>query len=1464
MKLIRVPAEEKKDGHNYVLRITFEESDAQKIGNGERSRRFLGQSKPLLSDLIQQISTDMLKHFSIEFKEDIESEIEFEKTSSISSSSVFSGESSDVTLSDSVFSSSTLEIPQEATIFLFKIPRGIRGEKIDALKAYFNNLKLGDISAFNEVVESATENEDKLESLANRVADPSSKENGADNKTLLMRALKKQAVSYPNPMGLLGSYIMLDNKLGLEELIKGVPELIVEIRNKADYFLFLAINNQSMGVVQYFVGQLKMDVNIRDENGNTPLHLVAQKRNILLLKYLLSIKNIQRSKKNNKDQTPYQFAIALRDKARREEEEKEYDDDDFASEMKANIPFELDEIVSLLHPPLVPITKTPEPERMGITQTVKGLLTDEMNLATRLNFSHVTQFETETVESKSQAIEKDFDDLYEKTKDYLGLNRNKALPEAKEYDQSILLLYGLTPLLAAAKYNQFDKLNNLLILVDNESEIYGEDLHSDEDGRNILMLAAENGHIPAFDLILARAQQLSQATQEECLEKYLKKSDVDGNNIYMIAAKAGQFDMVQYIYQKMKKFDLITDSQEALLIETIENLKTSCKQNLKLYDQYARILAFLKSNKTSRAGKKTLLQDAEKNFSAYEKERQRLVEAQLSMGEHFAGYHIGNNSHNKKTLSLEDEAVGLYRQFGKDTEKDAGKYELEVKFSLSDQERWQLYGKYTALHSLLQKERLIPRKHTTDIEGYVIDILSNKEAKESACLKLLACICSVMEKQMSSSLQPFKFTPIQLFNLLALLNSPHRLAQIKPGEGKSYLFAILAAFDALTGRSVDIVTSVRHLFLRDLEKFNGFFSELGIPLMRMNDMAQYLKKTNGTATGATLKKTVINKDNLKMQYKNINCKPVSYGSIEDFEISYLLECIVGIPPGQSKHQFDTLILDEADDIAIDSPLQGSRMMNAATEISSTEDAEHIQYSEICGAVWSYINQSNINKSYADLKKYVNVHLTNFSKQHQITPTLLSDNDAKRWFGSASRAQKRIFNQDYFIHEGKVVIVKYDKNGQKQPGLLWERYEQNLIEYKHGLKITPKGQLIGAITHLDFIRKYKSIRGGSGTLGSKQDRAWLHAALKTDTYDSPRWRASQITQGQNICVETHAQKNQKVLDFICQKASTGAAIMIFCENIKESQNMVNLIQANFRGYTINLYNDKNKQDVSKMARDGAKPHTINIGTIAVCRGLDMVQLSNQRVEVLTTFLPHTTRAKEQTESRPRGQGSCSTLIERSQLLDYFSSKGMLDEKFKAMTTPQLFTKWEELRDELSTNYQDLALSKRVKRFEAIALDVFAHVPSVRMKALIFDEWAKTCEQVNNIIRDIGYEANNVVALAESKVCEALIGFWDNVVKLTQHPSPSILHFAVATCQYELIQLLKRHDKQYRLLVKKDKDGKTPLEIAQEMGVYGIAQIEILTHKPSVSKGVKSAKLFSNTTASVATPSSSKSSMLASYP
>ena len=143
-------------------------------------------------------------------------------------------------------------------------------------------------------------------------------------------------------------------------------------------------------------------------------------------------------------------------------------------------------------------------------------------------------------------------------------------------------------------------------------------------------------------------------------------------------------------------------------------------------------------------------------------------------------------------------------------------------------------------------------------------------------------------------------------------NIKGKLAQIKTGEGKSLIIAMLSLANALMGNFVDVITSTHYLAERDQKKFKNFYLKFGV-------------------TSSTITKS----DPSKSDYDGI----ILYGTNTDFEFSFLREGIYNKKKLYTrplnlennsdnyliKRTYDVAIVDECDNLFLDTARNSARI-----------------------------------------------------------------------------------------------------------------------------------------------------------------------------------------------------------------------------------------------------------------------------------------------------------------------------------------------------------------------------------------------------------------------------------------------------------------------------------------------------------------------------------------------------------
>lgn len=163
--------------------------------------------------------------------------------------------------------------------------------------------------------------------------------------------------------------------------------------------------------------------------------------------------------------------------------------------------------------------------------------------------------------------------------------------------------------------------------------------------------------------------------------------------------------------------------------------------------------------------------------------------------------------------------------------------------------------------------------------------------------------------------------------LLSSKQSVNRLLQVLTGEGKSCVVAMFAAFLAIQGKHVDIITSSPILALRDAEEWIEFYDEFGLGVAHNTDLKQD------------------SPDNPDKEKRICYRNPIVYGTISNFSADVLREEF------EQKHirsgrRFDAVIVDEVDLLMLDEGVQFTYLSHNAAVL------HHIE--PVLATVWAVI------------------------------------------------------------------------------------------------------------------------------------------------------------------------------------------------------------------------------------------------------------------------------------------------------------------------------------------------------------------------------------------------------------------------------------------------------------------------------------------------------------------------------
>ena len=483
-----------------------------------------------------------------------------------------------------------------------------------------------------------------------------------------------------------------------------------------------------------------------------------------------------------------------------------------------------------------------------------------------------------------------------------------------------------------------------------------------------------------------------------------------------------------------------------------------------------------------------------------------------------------------------------------------------------------------------------------------------------------------------------------------------RLLQISTGEGKSTITAMLAAFYALHGRSVDIITSSAMLAVMAAEDSakRKFFHMLSLSV------------SHNTAFGSY--------NAVKECYK----ADIVYGDVGNFQFDLLND--YKYPGLRCGRIFDIVIVDEVDSMFID---ESSKIAMISSHLPGSEYLQ-LLYS----ALWhqlSFIDNHIVKQEddfvYVDGEFKVIDGKIELAKESQIYPIeniehfrtnilkdygknlLMSDkvvipshlktfasNQLDAWTKSALAAKALSLDKDYVILSnirGKRVIapVDYDNTGVIHNNTQWTDALHQFVQLKSGLSLTGESLITSYISNMGYFKLYgKNIFGMSGTLGSRDEQELLKKVYDVDIQIIPTYKEKNFKELPTVLTYSEEVHLAAIVKSVMAKTAEGRATLVICETISHAQDLSEFLKRFVPARSIKLYNRSDDRDTSLFA-DYVDSGGIIISTNLAGRGIDLKTTqsleANGGLHVIVTYLPKNIRVEDQAFGRTSRQGNFGT-------------------------------------------------------------------------------------------------------------------------------------------------------------------------------------------------------------------------------
>ncbi len=466
---------------------------------------------------------------------------------------------------------------------------------------------------------------------------------------------------------------------------------------------------------------------------------------------------------------------------------------------------------------------------------------------------------------------------------------------------------------------------------------------------------------------------------------------------------------------------------------------------------------------------------------------------------------------------------------------------------------------------------------------------------------------------------PIYLHPSQILTILGLLaHQKGCVAQVKTGEGKSMIVALMAFLLSMQKRDVHIISSSPSLSTRDQSKFSSFFKAFGITTSH-----------------------ICHADRRPEHFD----AQMLYGTANDYEFAIMAEMLYFTKLFARPFANTQAIVDEVDNLTIDTALNGARFGYPA----------EISFNWIYLPIFKFLQQ-NIAKnekhkidspSQIDkLRTYLQDYQGGQFKKHTET---FSNDKLQKWLSAAYHALYELkINDNYIVEKGvnikenlkqRIVIIDEGNTGKRNEGSRWQGGIHEFVEIKH--HIQPKKEFITPIrmSHPVFYPFYSAIYGLSGTIGSESERGEIKIVYGIDSFDVPTHKPSLRHDAPPQILLDDSHLIAGILRKIAACRQQGRPILVLCKTIQGTLDLEKKLKdARIPHEILNETQQKKEEDILENA---GLPGAVTIATNNAGRGTDIQLKGNSKanggLHVLITFYPESLRVEEQARGRAGRQG-----------------------------------------------------------------------------------------------------------------------------------------------------------------------------------------------------------------------------------
>ncbi len=469
-----------------------------------------------------------------------------------------------------------------------------------------------------------------------------------------------------------------------------------------------------------------------------------------------------------------------------------------------------------------------------------------------------------------------------------------------------------------------------------------------------------------------------------------------------------------------------------------------------------------------------------------------------------------------------------------------------------------------------------------DLQGKTAEFRQRLENGESLDDLVFEAFAAVREARKRASNQ--RMFDVQLMGGIVLHEGD--IAEMKTGEGKTFVASLALYLNGLAGRGAHLVTVNDYLAQRDAEWNRPVFESLGMSVAYIETMMSFEARKAAYAADVT------------------------YGTNSEFGFDYLRDNMAVALDGLVQRGHAYGIVDEVDSILIDearTPLIISGEPETAAQLYydfARVAKQLVPFRSSPGDQKGAAEAAGADYEFDEKHKTVGVTPQGVAK---VERALRIDNlysventQLVNHLYQALKAES-LYNLDveYVIQDGEVKIVD-EFTGRIMEGRRWSEGLHQAVEAKEGVKIQEEHQTLATITLQNYFRLYEKLAGMTGT--AKTEEKEFVEIYNLDVVEIPTNVPVVRADENDLVFRTKEGKFTAVARDIEERSREGQPILVGTIAVETSEYLSQLLTR--KGIKHNVLNAKEHAREAEIIKDAGQRSAVTIATNMAGRGVDI--------------------------------------------------------------------------------------------------------------------------------------------------------------------------------------------------------------------------------------------------------------------